>query len=143
MRKILGSSAMVGLFALSFGTMPGVPLAQTFGVLVPDGVQPTQPIIAPNPTFATTGISRVPSLSQPVISQPGTVSQIIVEGNQRIEPATVQSYMTVTVGQPASPDAINDSVRALFATGLFNEAMPISRFSRRWPNCRRIARAFS
>ncbi len=121
MRKILGSSAMVGLFALSFGTMPGVPLAQTFGVLVPDGVQPTQPIIAPNPTFATTGISTVPSLSQPVISQPGTVSQIIVEGNQRIEPATVQSYMTVTVGQPASPDAINDSVRALFATGLFND----------------------
>ncbi len=51
----------------------------------------------------------------------GTVSQIVVEGNQRIEQATVESYMTVSPGQPATPDDINDSVRALFETGLFRD----------------------
>jgi len=102
MRKILGSSAMVGLVALGFGAVPGLPVAQTFGVPAPQGAA----------TQIGTGAAFV---------QPGVVSQILVEGNQRIEAATVLSYMTVGAGQPADPEDINDSVRALFATGLFRD----------------------
>ena len=51
----------------------------------------------------------------------GQVSSIQVEGNQRIEPATVLSYMTVRQGQAATPSQINASVKALFETGLFRD----------------------
>ncbi len=49
------------------------------------------------------------------------ISSIMVEGNQRIEPATVLSYMTVSEGASATPAQINASVKALFATGLFKD----------------------
>jgi len=57
------------------------------------------------------------------IAQPGNlISDITVEGNQRIEPATVLSYLTVEKGKPATPAQINSSVKALFETGLFRDA---------------------
>jgi outer membrane protein insertion porin family len=52
----------------------------------------------------------------------GTVSDIVVTGNQRIEPATVISYLTLAVGDPITDAAVNDSVRRLFETGLFRDA---------------------
>jgi len=117
MRKILGSSAMVGLVALGFGTMPGAPSAQTLGVQTPGA--PTfgaQTPAALAPAFGTV-VTPAPAF----VAGPGTVSQILVEGNQRIEAPTVLSYMTVSPGQAAAPEDINDSVRALFATGLFRD----------------------
>lgn len=59
----------------------------------------------------TTGVSAVG----------GQISDIRVEGNQRIEPPTVLSYMTVSKDQTATPAEINASVKALFATGLFRD----------------------
>jgi len=47
------------------------------------------------------------------------LSRIVVEGNQRIEGETVASYMTVHPGEPFGPDDINESLKKLFATGLF------------------------
>jgi outer membrane protein insertion porin family len=47
------------------------------------------------------------------------VTAIRVEGNQRIEDATVISYMKVVVGDRFDPARINDSLKSLFATGLF------------------------
>lgn len=71
------------------------------------------------------GVASVPivSLAQSVGSAAvgGQISDIRVEGNQRIEPATVLSYMTVMVGQTATASQINESVKALFATGLFRD----------------------
>ncbi|NNE24295.1 MAG: outer membrane protein assembly factor BamA [Rhizobiales bacterium] len=49
------------------------------------------------------------------------VSRIIVEGNQRVEAETVQSYMQVTPGERASADAIDESIKSLFQTGLFSD----------------------
>jgi outer membrane protein insertion porin family len=49
----------------------------------------------------------------------GTISDIRVEGTQRIEPTTVRSYLVVKQGDPFNPQRINDSLKALFATGLF------------------------
>jgi outer membrane protein insertion porin family len=49
----------------------------------------------------------------------GTISSIRVEGTQRIEPTTVRSYLIVKQGDPFNPQRIDDSLKALFATGLF------------------------
>jgi outer membrane protein insertion porin family len=49
----------------------------------------------------------------------GTVAAITVTGNQRIEAGTIQSYMVVQPGDPFDPDRINESLKTLYATGLF------------------------
>ncbi len=56
--------------------------------------------------------------SAPVASG-GTVAAITVTGNQRIEAGTIQSYMVVQPGDPFDPDRINESLKTLYATGLF------------------------
>ncbi len=48
-----------------------------------------------------------------------TVAGIRIEGNQRIEPTTILSYLALSVGDPIDADRINRSLTALFATGLF------------------------
>ena len=47
------------------------------------------------------------------------VREIQVVGNRRVEPETVRSYMRVTVGDAYSEARVNQSIKALFATGLF------------------------
>ncbi len=49
----------------------------------------------------------------------GTIAQIAVQGNQRIEPATIRTYIAVQEGDPFDPVAIDRSLKNLFATGLF------------------------
>jgi len=51
-----------------------------------------------------------------------TIRTILVEGNQRIEDRTVQSYLLVEPGDPFDPDRIDLSLKTLFATGLFADA---------------------
>ena len=51
--------------------------------------------------------------SEPVIEQ------IAVQGNQRVEPATIRTYLTVREGDPFDPVRIDRSIKNLFATGLF------------------------
>ena len=52
----------------------------------------------------------------------GTVSAIEVTGNRRIETATVLSFMALSVGDRLTPEAVNTSIRQLFASGLFRDA---------------------
>jgi len=47
------------------------------------------------------------------------IESITVEGNQRIETSTILSYVLVRVGDPFNPDEIDRSLKALYATGLF------------------------
>ncbi|MBU6419605.1 MAG: outer membrane protein assembly factor BamA [Proteobacteria bacterium] len=49
----------------------------------------------------------------------GTISAINVSGNQRIESSTIIAYMVVQPGDPFDPEKINQSVKTLYATGLF------------------------
>jgi outer membrane protein insertion porin family len=44
---------------------------------------------------------------------------IAVQGNQRVEPATIRTYMTVREGDPFDPARIDRSIKNLFATSLF------------------------
>lgn len=47
------------------------------------------------------------------------VRDIRVEGNRRVEPETVRSYLQFSVGQPYDAGRVDASLQALFATGLF------------------------
>jgi outer membrane protein insertion porin family len=49
------------------------------------------------------------------------ISRILVEGNQRIEPRTVISYLLIKPGDTYDEERVNLSVRALGATGLFSD----------------------
>ncbi len=49
------------------------------------------------------------------------VREIRVEGNRRVEPETVRSYMHLSVGDPYDEGKADASLRALFATGLFQD----------------------
>ena len=65
-------------------------------------------------------LSVVAGLSQVhAQTEGGLIRQITVTGNERIEPATVASYLTVRVGDPFDPQRIDESLKSLFATGLF------------------------
>ena len=62
-------------------------------------------------------LSMRPAIAQ--IPSGGTISEIRVEGTQRVEPETVRSYMLLQPGDPFDSDRIDRSLKSLFATGLF------------------------
>lgn len=63
--------------------------------------------------FLTLGIATVRAQNL------GTIREIRVEGVQRIEPETVRSYLTIHAGDAFDASKIDESLKALFATGLF------------------------
>ena len=84
-------------------------------------VAQTAPTAKPAPVMAASPASQpAASPSMPTDMVTGQViSDINVEGAQRLEPETVMSYLSVARGDTATPDKINASLKALFATGLF------------------------
>jgi outer membrane protein insertion porin family len=59
-----------------------------------------------------------------------TISGIVVEGNQRVEVETILSYMQVGPGEPFDAAKIDQSVKALFQTGLFADVQVFRRDGR-------------
>lgn len=49
----------------------------------------------------------------------GVISDIRVQGVQRIDPETVRSYLSLRTGDPFDNDRLDRSLKTLFATGLF------------------------
>lgn len=49
------------------------------------------------------------------------VRSISVRGNQRVDPSTIRSYMTIEPGRSFSSFDTDESLRQLFATGLFSD----------------------
>ena len=63
---------------------------------------------------------QLPAAPEAGVATPGLfVENIRVEGNQRVEPETVRSYMSVREGQTTDPKQIDEALKILFATGLF------------------------
>ncbi len=50
-----------------------------------------------------------------------TITEVVVEGTQRIDPATVRSYLLLRPGDQVDADKLDRSMKALFATGLFSD----------------------
>ena len=55
----------------------------------------------------------------PAEAQSAVIRDIRVEGNRRVEPETVRTYLRFTIGDAYDPGKIDESIRSLFATGLF------------------------
>ncbi|HXG80068.1 MAG TPA: outer membrane protein assembly factor BamA [Methyloceanibacter sp.] len=51
----------------------------------------------------------------------GVIQSIRIEGNKRVEPETVRAYLSFSVGDTYDPALIDESLKTLFATGLFQD----------------------
>jgi len=54
-------------------------------------------------------------------AQSTTINSVVVQGNQRVEAETIRSYLSFAAGDPYDPGEINQSLKTLFATGLFKD----------------------
>ena len=103
------------LFARVKRAAPASFVAASFAIGAPAFAQqlnPTGPGRTPAPDN-----SAAPSDQQPS----AIIKRIVVDGTQRIEPATVLSYITVHEGDPFDELAIDRAVKAIFATQLFSD----------------------
>ena len=67
-------------------------------------------------------VIHMPSAAQDAAAQqPPVINQISVIGNERVEPETIASYLTVRPGDFFDPAALDQSLKNLFATGLFSD----------------------
>ncbi|OYX74767.1 MAG: hypothetical protein B7Y95_05585, partial [Rhizobiales bacterium 32-66-11] len=73
--------------------------------------------IALSAAMATTAGSIL--IAGPAAAQ--SASSIVVEGNRRVDAATIRSYFAVKPGESLSPAKINEGLAALYATGLFSD----------------------
>jgi len=69
----------------------------------------TLPAVAPAPAAA------------PEAAPPAIIRRIVVRGAQRIEPATILTYITLHEGDTYDEQAADRALKALFATGLFSD----------------------
>jgi outer membrane protein insertion porin family len=53
-----------------------------------------------------------------------TATSIVVEGNRRVESDTIRSYFSLAPGERLDPIKVDAGVKALFATGLFQDVRP-------------------
>ncbi len=84
--------------------------APTTGSSLPTIVPPSPEAEAPPSSVRT---------APPVKTGGPPISDIVVEGTQRIDPGTVLNYMTVKVGDVLNEAEVNRSLKALYGTGLF------------------------
>jgi outer membrane protein insertion porin family len=103
----------------------------------PAPAPPPTPLVAPPPAASASpppvvqrrappprpiAVQHAPPRPAPAAPTPasyGTISDIHIEGLQRIEPETIRSYLLLQKGDPFDPERIDSSLKALFATGLF------------------------
>src|SRR5690554_3178153 len=64
-------------------------------------------------------VTALPGDGGAAYAQAANISEIAVRGNQRIEEGTIRSYMELSVGSPYDPQLADQSIKQLFATGLF------------------------
>jgi outer membrane protein insertion porin family len=75
-------------------------------------------LVAAVPPQLATGQTAVSNPS-PAQMGGGIVTDIRIEGAQRIEPETIRSYLLIQPGDAWDDESVDKSLKALFATGLF------------------------
>jgi outer membrane protein insertion porin family len=70
---------------------------------------------------ALTVVEPVLFSARPALAQSGVIREIRVEGNRRVEPETVRTYLRFTVGDAYNAAKVDQSIKSLFATGLFSD----------------------
>jgi len=85
---------------------------------------PPAPTTTPAPAAPTAPPAAAPAAAAETASQP-IIRHIVVQGTQRVEPATVLTYINMREGDTYDPAAVDVALKALFATGLFTSASRI------------------
>ncbi|MDJ0683407.1 MAG: outer membrane protein assembly factor BamA [Alphaproteobacteria bacterium] len=103
----------VSAVLMSFAVIAGLLAA----LITAEAQAQSGPIVVPEPADGA-GPAQP---TRPRVVAPGTplVEEIIVEGARRIDPETVRTYLAIGEGDPFDPQAVNDSLKNIFATGLF------------------------
>jgi outer membrane protein insertion porin family len=70
----------------------------------------------------SSGIGLVPFAVRPAYAQ--TIDSIVVQGNRRVEASTIRSYFSSGPHGQLDAFQIDEGVKALFATGLFQDVRP-------------------
>src|SRR5271154_2885492 len=65
------------------------------------------------------GVASSVVASAPALAQSAT--QIVIEGNRRVEADTIRSYFKVAPGEHLDAAKIDSGLKALYATGLFQD----------------------
>ncbi len=74
---------------------------------------------APPAQTGAPGPAAPPAAPQATAPQTGVVQRIVVQGNVRIEQATILSYLPIQAGDTVGPEQIDIAVKTLFKTDLF------------------------
>ena len=72
-------------------------------------------------TVAVPAIAAQMSVIGATSAHAEVVRNIVVQGNTRVDPETVRNYLSIEPGRNFGPAEINESVKALYATGLFSD----------------------
>jgi outer membrane protein insertion porin family len=67
----------------------------------------------------TAGLAVLPPVGMTTQAEAAVVNRILVEGNQRVDEETVRAYLTIQPGRQFTAEDVNESLIALFETGLF------------------------
>ena len=76
------------------------------------------------------GVGVVSLAAPAAYAQTASVSSIVVQGNQRVEAETIRSYFRPGPGGRLDAFQIDEGVKALFATGLFEDVRPTTQGGR-------------
>lgn len=115
----------MGLMATTALTWPAAVLAQGLPAPTapaapapaPSAIQPIQ--IDPNAGAAPAAAPADAAPTTLQAGQSGVVRDIVVVGNERIEPATVASYLPIARGDTVDAAIVDTALKALFRTDLF------------------------
>lgn len=70
--------------------------------------------------LAASGVGVV-TLASVSVAEAAVISRVVVHGNARVDASTVRDNLTIKPGKSFSSQDINDSVKRLYATGLFSD----------------------
>ncbi|MGH6975622.1 MAG: POTRA domain-containing protein, partial [Stellaceae bacterium] len=109
MRRLTGAAVMSALALVLFVVVAVLPAMAQGLRLTP-----------PTPALAQTQ-TQTQTPAPGGISSGGTIEEIRIEGTQRVEPETVRSYMQIGPGDKFDSERLNQSLKSLYATGLFSD----------------------
>ena len=66
-------------------------------------------------------ISFFANFDQHIFAQESVISEIVIEGNQRVENETIETYVSVDIGDEFDVNKINETVKNIFSSGFFSD----------------------
>src|ERR1700746_3803791 len=109
------------LAGLTLAARCALALAQTTVVPEQTTVVPEQTTAAPEQATAAPQQATVAPAPTTTVPADFTVSDIKVEGLQRVSEGTVYNYLPVNIGDHLTPQRVREVMRALYATGFFRD----------------------